>query len=121
MRVDTLWQRVLYSHAAIVGVMVFFATSSEPYLVTRGLVLFFYTLNTGITLAGFHETYSGLKAVSDDLKSFPRQAAISSLQTWVETQSYHRHALRRVFLLAVVWLVIGYLLLYPIIEPLVTP
>ena len=54
-RIDTLWQRVIYAHAAIVGVMVFFATSEEAFVVPRLLVLFFYTMNTLITFAAFNK------------------------------------------------------------------
>ena len=114
-RVDTLWQRTLYAHAAIVGVMVFFATADDPFLVPRLLVLFFYTLNLGITVAAFFESYSGLRAVTEDLKQFPEAKSTSNTQAWVFSQSYHMHAHRRLWLLGVVWLVLVYLLLFPML------
>lgn len=114
-RLDTLWQRVLYSHAAIVGVMAFFATSDNDFAVARFLVFFFYTLNTAITIAAFRESYSGLRATLNDLQQFPQSAANTNVQHWVLQQSYDRHAKRRIWALLLVWLVLGYLLIYPII------
>lgn len=114
-RIDTLWQRVLYTHAAIVGVMVFFATAHDMLAVPRVLVFLFYTFNTGITLAAFAECYSGLRAALDDLKAFPQSESSTNIQSWVMNRSYHRHALRRVLTLGAVWLVLGYLLVYPVV------
>lgn len=114
-RIDALWQRVLYTHAAIVGVMVFFATAEQLLALPRILVFIFYTFNIGITLAAFSECYSGLRAVLDDLKSFPKSNNSTHIQSWVTERSYHRHAMRRVILLGLIWLVLGYLLVYPVI------
>ncbi|MEM9580840.1 MAG: hypothetical protein AAF891_09145 [Pseudomonadota bacterium] len=113
-RLDTLWQRIIYTHAAIVGVMVFFATTDVSFLIPRLLVFFFYTLNIGITLTAITESYSGLRAALDDMQSFPRDAAITNTQGWVLGRSYHRHAGRRIVALGLIWLVLGYLLLYPV-------
>lgn len=118
-RVDTLWQRVLYTHAAIVGVMVFFATADYPFVLPRILVFFFYTLNIGITIAAFNESYSGLRAALEDLKKFPACEANQHIKTWVLGRNYHRHTQRRVLALGVVWLVLGYLLVYPILIDLI--
>lgn len=112
-RVDGLWQRMLYTHAAIVGVMVFFATTDDPFSAARLLVFFFYTLNIAITVAAFRESYSGLDAALRDLKAFRNSERNAHIQTWVLEQSYHRHARRRVLALGAVWMVIGYLLVYP--------
>lgn len=114
-RIDTLWQRVLYSHAAIVGVMVFFATAQDLLALPRVLVFLFYTFNIWITLVAFAECYSGLRAVLDDLKVFPQSDASTNIQSWVIQRTYHRHALRRILLLGAVWLVLGYLLVFPVI------
>ena len=114
-RLDTLWQRVLYTHAAIVGVMVFFASTSDPYAVPRVLVFFFYTLNIAVTMTAFLESYSGLAATLEDLKTFPSQAKDTHVQAWVLDRSYHRHAMRRVVALGLVWAVLGYLLVYPVL------
>lgn len=117
-RVDALWQRVLYAHAAIVGVMAFFASAEDIFAVPRLLVFFFYTLNIGLTIAAFRESYSGLDATLADLKAYPRSRKSLNIQTWVLERSYHRHARRRVLALAFVWLVLGYLLVYPVIVDL---
>lgn len=119
-RVDSLWQRMIYTHAAIVGVMVFFASSFEPFFLPRLLVYFFYSINIGITVSAFNESYSGLDAALHDLKRFPKSKQSGHIQSWVLEQSYHHHARRRVYMLGVVWLVIGYLLLYPVGVKLIT-
>ena len=113
-RLDTLWQRVLYTHAAIVGVMVFFGTTQDLLPLPRLLVFFFYTFNIGVTIAAFSECYSGLRAVLDDLKSFPESDNGTNTQIWVMERSYNRHAMRRVLSLGAVWFVLGYLLVYPV-------
>lgn len=113
-RLDALWQRVLYAHAAIVGVMVFFGTSDHMFAVPRMLVFFFYTLNTMITVFAFLETYSGLRATIADLKNYPKSASSGNLQNWILNRHYSSHATRRVCALITIWLVLGYLLIYPL-------
>lgn len=114
-RLDTLWQRMLYTHAALVGVMVFFASTQNPFVVPRLLVFFFYSLNTAITVVAFSETYSGLKAVVADLHKFDASERTGNLQQWITDRSYTRHAGRRVFALLVVWAVLAYLLVFPLL------
>lgn len=113
-RVDTLWQRVLYTHAAIVGVMVFFATTEHAYMTSRILVFFFYTLNLAITMSALLESYTGLKAALEDLKAMSGSSDQSNMQVWVMARSYHRHAARRIAALAIVWAVLAYLLFSPV-------
>jgi hypothetical protein len=118
-RVDTLWQRVLYTHAGIVGVMIFFATSQEEFIIPRILVFFFYSLNAGITVFAFQESYAGLRATLADLKSFPGSKGSLQTQAWINSRNYHQHAPRRVFSLGLVWLAVSYLILYPIADDFV--
>lgn len=113
-RIDNLWQRILYAHAAIVGVMVFFATSDNPFPVARFLVFSFYTLNTLFTIFAFLEAYSGIKAAVDDLQKFPKAESVSNIQTWLVERRYTLHASRRIVALVIVWMVLAYLLIYPL-------
>ena len=114
-RIDALWQRVLYTHAAIVGVMVFFATTEHEYFIPRILVFFFYTLNMGITIGAFSESYAGLRAVLGDLKSRSQRETRSQTEKWVLAHAHEHRVLRLLIGLGVVWLVLGYLLFYPYI------
>lgn len=118
-RIDTLWHRILYAHAAIVGVMVFFATADSPFVLPRVLVFFFYTLNIVITSTAVLESYSGLKAVLADLKTYGASAQGKNVHDWVLARTYHLHGARRVFALGIVWAVLGYLLVYPVLGDLI--
>ena len=113
-RLDALWQRVLYSHAAIVGVMVFFGTSDELYAVPRILVFAFYTANLIMTLYAFNETLTGMRAAIADLKSLQQGSARTKIQEWVFTRNYDRHATVRMAILGTTWLLLGYLLVFPL-------
>ena len=108
-RIDALWQRVIYSHAAMVGVMVFFASSKDPYVLARVLVILFYTMNSVVTFVAFRDTFNGLKAAVDDLKA--SGLAHGQVFAWVEQQNFQKHARRRAIILAVLWLIISYLIL----------
>lgn len=114
-RLDLLWQRVLYSHAAIVGVMVFFSSVPDPMVIPRVLVFFFYTTNTLITFYAFRDTYGGVVAAVEDLKTFAQEAAPTHVSGWVLSQNYGRHARRRALILGLVWLVLAYLLIFPLL------
>lgn len=115
-RLDTLWQRVLYTHAAIVGVMVYFANAQYPHPVPRLLVLLFYTINLLITVAAMRESYAGLVAAVDDLKSTRRAAAQGAFERWLISLDYSAHPRRRLAVLGVVWALVAYLLIYPLVS-----
>lgn len=112
-RIDTLWQRVIYSHAAMVGVMVFFASAPEPFVLARVLVMLFYTMNSVVTFVAFRDTFAGLRAAVDDLRRYPE--AGGHVYRWIEAQDFRRHALRRAAILAALWVIIAYLILGPLI------
>ncbi|MFK7837858.1 MAG: hypothetical protein AB8B60_16735 [Sulfitobacter sp.] len=114
-RLDTLWQRVLYSHAAIVGVMVFFGTSDSPFVIARILVFAFYSANVIITLFAFSETLNGLKATIADLQEMQAGVAKTNIQKWVLKRNYERHAFVRLAILGTTWLLLAYLLIIPIL------
>ncbi|MCB1339715.1 MAG: hypothetical protein KDK24_01350 [Pseudooceanicola sp.] len=113
-RIDTLWQRVIYAHAAMVGVLVFFASAEHPFTIPRLLVVFFYSMNSAVTWVAFREAYSGLKAVAADLAVAADQK--SAVYAWARSQRYDMHALRRLVMLAVMWVIISYLILAPLVE-----
>lgn len=112
-RIDMLWQRVIYSHAAMVGVMVFFSSSDHVFVVPRLLVVFFYTMNALVTFLAFRDAYRGLRAAVADLAAFPN--ASGHVYSWVNAQNFDLHALRRAAILTVLWIIIAYLILSPLI------
>ena len=108
-RIDALWQRVVYSHAAIVGVMVFFSSSSDPFVIARVLVMLFYTMNSIVTYVAFRDTFKGLCAAVEDLRASGQ--AHGQVFAWIEGQNFRLHSFRRAAILVVLWLIIAYLLL----------
>ena len=109
-RLDTLWQRLLYAHAAIVGVMVFFSNQSDPYLVPRILVFLFYSVNLAISINAMRESYRGLQAALSDLRKLAPMDPPSAFEQWLLSLDYNAHPRRRLALFGIIWLTIGYLL-----------
>ncbi|MEM6941458.1 MAG: hypothetical protein AAF943_15835 [Pseudomonadota bacterium] len=112
-RIDALWQRVIYAHAAMVGVMVFFAAASDPFVIARGLVLLFYTMNSFVTYIAFRDSYGALNAAVADLKA--TGASKGKVFSWAQALHFSQHTARRAFMLAALWLIIAYLLIGPLI------
>lgn len=117
-RLDALWQRVLYAHAAIVGVMVFFGTQSNLFMLPRTLVFGFYSVNTVITIIAFRDTFSGLTAAIHDLREIHGGESVSNVENWIFLRDYKRNARLRTLVLLAVWAVLGYLLMYPVVREL---
>ena len=113
-RLDTLWQRVLYTHAALVGVMVFFARSPEAFVVPKLLVFFFYTVNAVITYSSVRETYRGYRSAVLDLSVLKDVDATSNVQGWIRAHRIGSQPRRYGIVFILIWAVIGYLLLVPL-------
>lgn len=113
-RIDALWQRVIYAHGAMVGVLIFLATAEYPFTIPRLLVVFFYSMNSAVTYFAFREAYSGLRAVVQDLSMVADQK--SHVYAWAKAQRYDMHALRRAAILVVLWVIITYLILAPLVS-----
>ncbi len=110
-RLDTLWQRVIYTHAALVGVMVFFANSQQPFILQRCLVFFLYSVSAVITYGSIRATYRGYQSALQDLASLKEREATSNLQNWVKSQNVGNQTRRYGQVFFLVWAVLGYLLL----------
>lgn len=113
-RIDTLWHRVVYAHAIMVGVLVFFADPGLdfPFTVPRLLVMFFYTMNTAVTFVAFHEAYQGMRAVIADAQALG--PTDSKVLGWLQTREFGWHVKRRAAILVILWCVIAYLILFPV-------
>ncbi|MEM8730652.1 MAG: hypothetical protein AAGF79_12105 [Pseudomonadota bacterium] len=119
-RIDSIWERLVYTHAAIATVMAFLSenfTPEEDYLVTRLVVFAFYTVNLAIAMAAMWESYRGLQAGLADLRVAHGEEEFSHMDRWMLKLDYRTHPWRRLVLLASVWLVVGYLLFVPFCPP----
>jgi len=112
-RIDTLWQRVIYSHGVMVGVLVFFASAQHDFVVPRLLVMLFYTLNSVVTFIAFQEAYRGLRAVVLDMRALEQTGG--RVQVWAAAQNFEKHTRRRALILGLLWIIITYLILYPLL------
>lgn len=107
-RVEMTWHRVIYLHAAIVGVLVFFGEANQSYLMQRWLVFCFYTVNLLIFYFSLREGYQALREVHTDLKRFP--SGDGNVETWFRNRRYAHKSPIRVAVLAITWAMIGLLL-----------
>ncbi|MEP5728183.1 MAG: hypothetical protein ABJL67_02295 [Sulfitobacter sp.] len=107
-RVEMTWHRVMYLHAAIVGVLMFFGEAQSGYLFQRALVFGFYTVNLVIFYASLHEGYQGVIEVQADLRRFP--ADQGSVDAWFRKRRYAHKPLVRIAVLFCTWAFIGALL-----------
>lgn len=107
-RVETTWFRVMYLHAAIVGVLIFFHQSDYPFVIARVVVFGFYTVNMLIFHFALRESYGGLHAVHADLMRFP--PTDGAVDRWFRSHRYDRkHGVRALVMLAC-WALVVFLL-----------
>ncbi len=110
-RLDYLWQRVIYTHAALVGVMVFFGRAAEPFILQRGLVFFLYTCSALITYVSIRDTYRGYRCALEDLAALKEHDETSNVQGWIKSQNITNQPRRYGVVFLIIWAVLGYLLL----------
>ena len=107
-RVETVWFRIMYLHAAIVGALVFFHDASAYFLLPRAIVFAFYTANLLIFHVALMEGYAGLRMVHEDLARFPDSGG--SFDGWMRTRSYAYKTPFRVAIMLTTWGVVAFLL-----------
>lgn len=107
-RVEMTWFRVMYLHAAIVGVLAFFAEASDSYLLQRVMVFAFYTVNLVIFHVSLQEGYAGLRQAHQDLLKFPQTDG--QVEQWFRTRRYGFKTPARVTIMVITWALIGLLL-----------
>lgn len=110
-RADGEWQRAVNLHGALIAVMIFFAGQSDPFVTARLIVFVFYTYNIVMLLRGLTEAYAGLRDVTSDLLLLPPAERGGHSLRWLTARRYQRDARIQCSLLALVWMVIGYLML----------
>lgn len=109
-RVEMTWHRVMYLHAAIVGVLVFFGEADQSYLMQRCLVFGFYTVNLLIFYFSLREGYQALNEAHQDLKRFP--GGDGNVEKWFRNRRYGHKSPIRIAVLSVTWALIGGLLFH---------
>ena len=121
-RVEDIWQRVVYIQAAMIGVLVFFSQAEHVYLLARGLVFAFYSVNILMAYVNLSEIYRGLDGICRDLARFPACPEGGAAQDWMAGRRFrHKRALRAA-ILAVAWVFVGVLLfLYPFLGQVPSP
>lgn len=109
-RVEMTWFRVMYLHAAIVGVLAFFAEAQQYYMFQRGLAFAFYTVNLIIFHVSLQEGYQALKSAHRDLLRFPQGEG--DVERWFRGLRYGYKTPVRISVMVITWLLIGGLLFF---------
>ncbi|MEO8242388.1 MAG: hypothetical protein ABI832_08740 [bacterium] len=110
-RADNDWYRVIYLHAALIAVMVFFAGQKPDFLVARLVVFAFYSFNVLVSFGTLRETHQGLAYATADLRSFPLHQGGAAVQGWLGARDYAGELRWQLTVLGAVWLLVAYLLL----------
>ncbi|MEM8775596.1 MAG: hypothetical protein AAGF53_11225 [Pseudomonadota bacterium] len=114
-RVEMTWFRIIYLHAAIFGILVFFF-EAQTFLVTqRALVLGFYTVNMIVFYVALQEGYEGLKCAVTDLSKFPETDG--EVDQWFRSRRLDFKAPVRRAVMIVAWTIVAYLLFWTVIWP----
>ncbi len=113
-KVEIEWQRVVNVHAALIGVMIFFAGQTEPYTAARIVVFVFYSFNVLVSFSNLRESYNGLRHVSRDMMLFSPPSAGGDSIGWIRARTYRHDHWMRSGLLAIVWAVVFYLMILPL-------
>ena len=113
-RVETSWFRIMYLHAAMVGLLVFFGEADEFYIFQRVIVFGFYTVNLAIFAISLHEAYDGLHQALADLVTFPQTDG--AVDAWFRRRTLAFRRTLRTLILIAVWLLMAVLLFQSILS-----
>lgn len=107
-RVEMAWFRIMYLHAALVGVLIFFEQAEEFFVLQRVIVFGFYTVNLVIFFMALKDGYVGLTAAEKDLKLFP--ASNDNVDSWFRSRNTKRKTELRVLIMFITWSIVATLL-----------
>ena len=110
-KADNDWYRVIYLHAALIGVMVFFAGQRSDFVVARLVVFAFYSFNVAVSFGALRDSHDGLRHATADLRSFPPHQGGAGVQGWLGARDYARALRLQLMVLGAAWLLVAYLLL----------
>ena len=115
MKIDGLWQRIIYLHIGMVAVVMLLAESDRPLPVARFAVMAFYSLNVILTYWNLRDAYRGLVAAVEDMNRFEPCEREGATEAWVRSRRFARLAPVRAGILLLFWLPIAWLVLSPIV------
>ncbi|MEM8538160.1 MAG: hypothetical protein AAGF56_09890 [Pseudomonadota bacterium] len=107
-RVDLTWFRIMYLHAAVVGVLIFFAEATSSYWLQRGLVFAFYSVNLLIFHICLQESYQAMRVAKEDLARFENKG--EAVDGWFRNMVLSHKTITRVGVLTITWALVGWLL-----------
>ena len=107
-RVEMAWFRIMYLHAAIVGVLVFFGEAEDFLALQRVLVFAFFTVNLLIFQYALSEGYQALEKAQKDLSRFPENDG--HVDHWFRTRNTRYKTPIRNAVVLVTWALVGFLL-----------
>lgn len=112
-RVEMTWFRIMYLHAAMVGVLVFFGQAMDFLVVQRAIVFAFYTVNLLIFFHALREGQIAMRNAHRDLVQFADTEG--AVDQWFRTHDSAYRIYLRALALGMAWLLVLFLLFYSVI------
>ncbi|MEO9514512.1 MAG: hypothetical protein ABJH45_03000 [Paracoccaceae bacterium] len=107
-RVEVTWFRIMYLHAALFAVLVFFYEAETFLTQQRILVLSIYTVNLLVFHVSLHDGYGALRSALADLKTFPETDG--HIDQWFRKVNLSYKTSVRVCFMIISWLLVTFLL-----------
>lgn len=113
-RVELAWFRIMYLHAAIVGVLVFFGEAQDFLFLQRAIVFAFFSVNLVIFHVALSEGYQGLNEAQKDLERFPENDG--HVDRWFRSRRNTSKTGVRTAIIVLTWSLVGFLLFQSLIS-----
>ncbi len=114
-QVESEWQRLINSNAALIAVMVFFASRPEPFVAARLVVFAFYTGTVLTSIINLTQAYRGLRILTFEITQCPNPSVSEAVLKWLTRSDYRAESWLRLSLPVVVWILVAYLMILPLI------
>jgi hypothetical protein len=114
-RVEAEWQRLINANAALIAVMVFFASRQEPFIAARIVVFAFYSATVLTSVVNLAQSYRGLRLLTNEMTQFPNPPVSEVVLKWLTRSDYRAESWLRLSLPIMVWVLVAYLMILPLI------
>ncbi|MFZ1726954.1 MAG: hypothetical protein WBO29_10535 [Albidovulum sp.] len=114
-RVESEWQRLINANAALIAVMVFFASRQEPFMAARIIVFAFYSATVLTSVINLSQSYRGLRLLMHEMTHFPKPTVSAAVLKWLIRNDYRAESWLRLSLPVLVWILVAYLMILPLI------
>ena len=114
-RVEAEWQRLINANAALIAVMVFFASRQEPFIAARLIVFAFYSATVLTSVVNLSQSYRGLRLLTHEMTHFPNPTVSGAVLNWLVRIDYRAESWLRLSLPVLVWILVAYLMILPLI------